>query len=83
MAHEWRKNMENTLNMADKNLLLEENDTALIEEPDILAEGMDTAPKGKNTAAVSPEMQADSHAQKSKKDDDGLTDTQMLQICGQ
>ena len=64
--------MENTLNMADKNLLLEENDTALIEEPDILAEGMDTAPKGKNTAAASPEMQADSHAQKSKKDDDAL-----------
>ncbi|MBQ1982367.1 MAG: RNA polymerase sigma factor RpoD [Clostridia bacterium] len=33
---------------------------------------MDTAPKGKNTAAASPEMQADSHAQKSKKDDDAL-----------
>ena len=64
--------MENTLNMADKNLLLEENDTALIEEPDILAEGMDTAPKGKNTAAASPEMQADSHAQKAKKDDGAL-----------
>ena len=64
--------MENTLNMADKNLILEENDMALIEEVDILAEGMDTAPKGKNTAAASPEMQADSHAQKSKKDDDAL-----------
>ena len=64
--------MENTLNMADKNLLLEENDTALIEEPDILAEGMDTAPKGKHPASDSHEKQADSHAQKSKKEDDVL-----------
>ena len=64
--------MENTLNMADKNLILEENDMALIEEVDTFSEGLDIAPKGKNTVAASPEMQADSHAQKSKKDDDAL-----------
>ena len=64
--------MENTLNMADKNLLLEENDTALIEEVDTFSEGLDIAPKGKHPASDSHEKQADSHAQKSKKEDDVL-----------
>ena len=64
--------MENTLNMADKNLLLEENDTALIEEVDTFSEGLEITPKGKHPASDSHEKQADSHAQKSKKDDDAL-----------
>ena len=64
--------MENTLNMADKNLILEENDMALIEEVDTFSEGLDIAPKGKHPASDSHEKQADSHAQKSKKEDDVL-----------
>ena len=64
--------MENTLNMADKNLMLEENDMALIEEVDTFSEGLDIAPKGKHPASDSHEKQADSHAQKSKKEDDVL-----------
>ena len=64
--------MENTLNMADKNLLLEENDTALIEEVDTFSEGLEITPQGKHPASDSHEKQADSHVQKSKKDDDAL-----------
>ena len=64
--------MEKTLNMVERSLILEGNDAALIEEADILAEGVGVAPKGKQSTADSLEKQGDSHAQKAKKGDDAL-----------
>ncbi len=60
--------MENTLNMADKNLILEDNDLSLAEETDIFAEDADARAKAKSPAADPPEKQAELFAQKAKKD---------------